>query len=124
MILIATKSNRSCPKCDRVGSFVDTPGVQWGLCDYCDVRWRILNDRFAPSPPDLMISEKALSGYREVLPNKRIPRVAAAVLSARELSEGFGVDRSALSRFLRGKRSIAFDTLDQLDEILKLRLDR
>ena len=44
-------------------------------------------------------------------------------LSAYELAEAAGVDRSVLSRFLNGRRSITLETLDRLADVLKLRLE-
>ena len=71
------KSNRSCPQCGRAGSFIDTPGAQWGYCDYCHVKWRILYDQFASSGGetngDLLAHEKAIADYREVSGLQRIP---------------------------------------------------
>jgi plasmid maintenance system antidote protein VapI len=50
--------------------------------------------------------------------------IAKSDLSAYELAEASGVDRSVLSRFINGKRSITLDTVDRLAEVLKLRLER
>ena len=44
-------------------------------------------------------------------------------LSAYELAEAAGVNRSVLSRFLNGRRSITLETLDRLADVLKLRLE-
>ena len=43
-----------------------------------------------------------------------------ADLSAYELAQAAGVDRSVLSRFLAGKRSITLETADRLAEVLEL----
>jgi transcriptional regulator with XRE-family HTH domain len=48
--------------------------------------------------------------------------IAAAGPSAYELARDAGVDRSVLSRFLAGKRTITLETADRLAAILKLRL--
>jgi plasmid maintenance system antidote protein VapI len=50
-------------------------------------------------------------------------RIATSRLSPYELAEASGVDRSVLSRFLAGKRSLTLDTVDKLAEVLKLRLE-
>jgi ribosome-binding protein aMBF1 (putative translation factor) len=44
--------------------------------------------------------------------------------SAYELAQAAGVDRSVLSRFAAGKRTMNLDTVDRLAELLKLRIDR
>ena len=49
-------------------------------------------------------------------------RIAAADPSAYELARDAGVDRSVLSRFLAGKRTITLETADRLAAVLKLRL--
>jgi len=49
--------------------------------------------------------------------------IGKSSLSPYELAEASGVDRSVLSRFLNGKRSITLDTVDRLAEVLKLRLE-
>ena len=49
-------------------------------------------------------------------------RIAAAGLSVYELARDAGVDRSVLSRFLAGKRTITLETADRLAVVLKLRL--
>jgi transcriptional regulator with XRE-family HTH domain len=48
--------------------------------------------------------------------------IAAAGPSAYELARDAGVDRSVLSRFLAGKRTITLETADRLAAVLKLRL--
>jgi plasmid maintenance system antidote protein VapI len=48
--------------------------------------------------------------------------IAAADPSAYELARNAGVDRSVLSRFLAGKRTITLETADRLAAVLKLRL--
>jgi plasmid maintenance system antidote protein VapI len=50
-------------------------------------------------------------------------RIATSQLSPYELAEASGVDRSVLSRFLTGKRSLTLDTVDKLADVLKLRLE-
>jgi plasmid maintenance system antidote protein VapI len=50
-------------------------------------------------------------------------RIATSPLSPYELAEASGVDRSVLSRFLTGKRSLTLDTVDKLADVLKLRLE-
>jgi plasmid maintenance system antidote protein VapI len=45
-----------------------------------------------------------------------------ADLSAYELAQAAGVDRSVLSRFRAGKRTITLETADRLAEVLKLRI--
>ena len=45
-------------------------------------------------------------------------------LSVYELGAAAAVDRSVLSRFLSGKRTITLDTADRLAEVLKLRITR
>ena len=45
-----------------------------------------------------------------------------ADLSAYELARAAGVNRSVLSRFQAGKRTITLETADRLAEILKLRI--
>jgi plasmid maintenance system antidote protein VapI len=42
--------------------------------------------------------------------------------SVYELARDAGVDRSVLSRFLAGKRTITLETADRLAAVLKLRL--
>ena len=49
-------------------------------------------------------------------------RITTAGLSACELARDAGVDRSVLSRFLAGKRTITLETADRLAKVLKLRL--
>ena len=49
-------------------------------------------------------------------------RIAAAGSSVYELARDAGVDRSILSRFLAGKRTITLETADRLAAVLKLRL--
>jgi plasmid maintenance system antidote protein VapI len=48
--------------------------------------------------------------------------IGSAKVSAYELAEASGVDRSVLSRFLAGKRTITLETADRLAEVLKLKL--
>jgi transcriptional regulator with XRE-family HTH domain len=48
--------------------------------------------------------------------------ITAAGPSAYELARDAGVDRSVLSRFLAGKRTITLETADRLAAVLKLRL--
>jgi transcriptional regulator with XRE-family HTH domain len=48
--------------------------------------------------------------------------IAAAGPSVYELARDAGVDRSVLSRFLAGKRTITLETADRLAAVLKLRL--
>ena len=48
--------------------------------------------------------------------------IAAAGPSVYELARDAGVDRSVLSRFLAGKRTITLETADRLARVLKLRL--
>jgi plasmid maintenance system antidote protein VapI len=48
--------------------------------------------------------------------------IAGAGPSTYELARDTGVDRSVLSRFLAGKRTITLDTADRLARVLKLRL--
>jgi plasmid maintenance system antidote protein VapI len=50
-------------------------------------------------------------------------RIAASRLSPYELAAASGVDRSVLSRFLTGKRSLTLDTVDKLAAVLNLRLE-
>jgi plasmid maintenance system antidote protein VapI len=50
-------------------------------------------------------------------------RIATSPLSPYELAEASGVDRSVLSRFLAGKRSLTLDTVDKLAAVLKFRLE-
>jgi len=50
-------------------------------------------------------------------------RITTSQLSPYELAEASGVDRSVLSRFLTGKRSLTLDTVDKLAEVLKLQLE-
>jgi plasmid maintenance system antidote protein VapI len=42
--------------------------------------------------------------------------------SAYELAKEAGVDRSVLSRFIAGKRTMTLETADRLAELLKLRI--
>jgi plasmid maintenance system antidote protein VapI len=49
-------------------------------------------------------------------------RITAAGPSVYELARAAGVDRSVLSRFLAGKRTITLETADRLAVVLKLRL--
>jgi plasmid maintenance system antidote protein VapI len=42
--------------------------------------------------------------------------------SAYELARDAGVDRSVLSRFMAGKRTMTLETVDRLAELLKLRI--
>ena len=48
--------------------------------------------------------------------------IAGAGPSVYELARDAGVDRSVLSRFLAGKRTITLETADRLAKVLKLRL--
>ena len=48
--------------------------------------------------------------------------IAAAGPSVYELARDAGVDRSVLSRFLAGKRTITLETADRLAAVLKIRL--
>jgi plasmid maintenance system antidote protein VapI len=48
--------------------------------------------------------------------------IAAAGPSVYEPARDAGVDRSVLSRFLAGKRTITLETADRLAAVLKLRL--
>ena len=48
--------------------------------------------------------------------------IAGAGPSVYELARDAGVDRSVLSRFLAGKRTITLETADRLAAVLKLRL--
>ena len=48
--------------------------------------------------------------------------IADAGPSVYELARDAGVDRSVLSRFLAGKRTITLETADRLAAVLKLRL--
>jgi plasmid maintenance system antidote protein VapI len=50
-------------------------------------------------------------------------RIATSKLSPYELAQAAGVDRSVLSRFLTGKRSLTLDTVDKLADVLNLRLE-
>ena len=50
-------------------------------------------------------------------------RITSSPLSPYELAEASGVDRSVLSRFLAGKRSLTLDTVDKLAAVLNLRLE-
>lgn len=44
--------------------------------------------------------------------------------SVYELAKDAGVDRSVLSRFIAGKRTMTLETADRLAELLKLRIER
>jgi transcriptional regulator with XRE-family HTH domain len=48
--------------------------------------------------------------------------IAAAGPSVYELARNAGVDRSVLSRFLAGKRTITLETADRLAAVLKIRI--
>ena len=48
--------------------------------------------------------------------------IAAADPSAYELARNAGVDRSVLSRFLAGKRTITLETAERLAVVFKLRI--
>jgi transcriptional regulator with XRE-family HTH domain len=48
--------------------------------------------------------------------------IEAAGPSVYELARDAGVDRSVLSRFLAGQRTITLETADRLAAVLKLRL--
>jgi plasmid maintenance system antidote protein VapI len=48
--------------------------------------------------------------------------ILKADLSAYELARAAGVDRSVVSRFLAGRRTITLETADRIAEVLKLRL--
>jgi transcriptional regulator with XRE-family HTH domain len=50
--------------------------------------------------------------------------IGKAGLSPFELARASGVDRSVLSRFLAGKRTITLETADKLAEELRLRIAR
>jgi plasmid maintenance system antidote protein VapI len=50
-------------------------------------------------------------------------RIATSRLSPYELAQASGVDRSVLSRFLAGKRSLTLDTVDKLAAVLDFRLE-
>jgi hypothetical protein len=53
---------------------------------------------------------------------ERSERIAAAGSSVSEPARDAGVDRSVLSRFLAGKRTITLETADRLARVLRLRL--
>ena len=55
-------------------------------------------------------------------PSSSATQIGSAKLSAYELAEASGVDRSVLSRFLAGKRTITLETADRLAEVLELKL--
>lgn len=44
--------------------------------------------------------------------------------TAYELAKDAGVDRSVLSRFIAGKRTMTLESADKLAELLKLRIER
>jgi plasmid maintenance system antidote protein VapI len=44
--------------------------------------------------------------------------------SVYELAKDAGVDRSVLSRFIAGKRTMTLETVDRLAELLKLQIER
>jgi plasmid maintenance system antidote protein VapI len=48
--------------------------------------------------------------------------IGKADLSPYELAQEAGVDRSVLSRFLGGQRTITLETADRLAEVLRLRI--
>jgi plasmid maintenance system antidote protein VapI len=48
--------------------------------------------------------------------------IGDARLSVYDLARDANVDRSILSRFLRGERTITLETADRLAKVLKLRL--
>jgi plasmid maintenance system antidote protein VapI len=50
--------------------------------------------------------------------------ISTSKLSPYELAEASGVDRSVLSRFLTGKRSLTLDTVDKLAAVLNLCIGR
>ena len=54
--------------------------------------------------------------------SEQLRELIAAGPSAYELARDAGVDRSVLSRFLAGKRTITLETADRLAKVLKLRL--
>jgi plasmid maintenance system antidote protein VapI len=49
-------------------------------------------------------------------------RIGDARVSVYDLAAAAAVDRSILSRFLRGERTITLETADRLARVLKLRL--
>ena len=49
-------------------------------------------------------------------------QIGSAKISAYELAEASGVNRSVLSRFLAGKRTITLETADRIAEVLRLQL--
>jgi transcriptional regulator with XRE-family HTH domain len=65
--------NRNCPECRMAGGIIDGLNDQWGFCQSCGVKWRIVGNRFALSPGETdehrRSNEKALAGYREVVSN-------------------------------------------------------
>ena len=71
------------------------------------------------SPPMARARRKAAKTISEQLREA----IGKSDLSAYELAEAAGVDRSVLSRFLNGRRSITLETLDRLADVLKLRLE-
>ena len=50
--------------------------------------------------------------------------IGKADLSPYELAQASGVNRSVLSRFVAGKRTITLETADKLAETLRLRIAR
>ncbi len=56
--------------------------------------------------------------------SEQLREAIAKADSAYDLAREAGVDRSVLSRFINGKRTITLDTVDRLAEVLKLRLVR
>jgi len=65
--------NRNCPECGRAGGIIDGLRDQWGFCQSCEVKWRILGNPIArlahETDQDRPGHEEALTGYREVVLN-------------------------------------------------------
>jgi plasmid maintenance system antidote protein VapI len=61
-------------------------------------------------------------GTNETLSDQLRRAIRAQAPSLYRLAEETGVDRSVLSRFVAGTRTITFETADRLAVVLKLRL--
>jgi plasmid maintenance system antidote protein VapI len=63
-------------------------------------------------------------GPRKALGDRLCKAIGQSDLSPYELARASGVDRSVLSRFVAGKRTITLEAADKLAEALRLRIAR
>lgn len=69
-----------------------------------------------------MARRRAAATFSDQLREILRAELAAGPGTAYELAKDAGVDRSVLSRFLAGKRTMTLETADRLAECLKLRI--